>query len=205
MSGLSGVGSIAVAYATVAMSPGTNLLVVSRFGLAGRREEACSAALGVATGVALVAGVIFTGSHWLSSLPSIAAVLQAAFAAILFKLGTTSLWRACRQPRPEAGRTTPIGRRSFVVGLMTAITNPVTAGFFLGLAADQASRTETRQVIMVACAIFAVAASWFCLVALVFSHPRLRSGFDRFRSVLDAAAGCLLIALGLVAGSRLLV
>jgi threonine/homoserine/homoserine lactone efflux protein len=38
---------------------------------------------------------------------------------------------------------------------------------------------------------------WFCLVATVFSHPRVRQGFSRMGHWFDRAMGVVLIGLGL--------
>lgn len=40
-------------------------------------------------------------------------------------------------------------------------------------------------------------AAWFCLVALLFSRPRVRTGFARLGHWFDRAMGAVLVGLGL--------
>jgi len=193
---------IAGAMAVGAMSPGPSFVMVARTAVASR-ADGLAAALGMGAG-----GLVF----------AIAALagLQAAFLAVPLYLAIKGfggaylvylgirIWRGARQPlamAPEAG--TPAasggrGKRTFLLGLATQVSNPKTAVVYASIFAAFLPR-EVPLVLALAvpAVIFCIETGWYAIVALALSSAAPRSAYLRYKIWIDRAAGGVMGLLGL--------
>lgn len=191
---------LAPAYALVLAAPGPNLLVVLRASLAGR-GSAGSAACGIACGAGLAALAAMLLAAWLredlmTGMHVIEVAGRLVFAALMTRMGWRSLRRAIRRAAPASPDVEATQMRAhFRLGLIAALSNPLTvpffAGFFLG-------HPETRDpaIALLACAlIMGMAGVWFSAVGLTLArggwHGRL--GAHRWP---EALIGCGLLLYG---------
>jgi len=85
-----------------------------------------------------------------------------------------------------------------MLGFITNGLNPKATLFFLSLFALVVSHETPSWARAVYGGYLACAtALWFCIVARVFSLPRIRAGFTRMGHWFDRAMGAVLIGLGL--------
>lgn len=199
-----GFGALAFAiyYGLLAMSPGPNLLVVTAAGFGHSRREAMSAALGIALGAALLAGCINVLTLIIAKYGIAEATATLAFSAVLMTVGARQLVCAARtaEGMPER-RCSPAGSY-FLLALLTALTNPVSAGFFLVNAAPAVNVAPMPAGLM-AGIVFAVAMTWFSLIAVLTAMPRARLFHARWRRPMTALSGVILIFVAVAAVSRL--
>lgn len=89
-------------------------------------------------------------------------------------------------------------RAAFVAGFMTNGLNPKATLFFLSLF-TVVINPHTPLLIQAGYGAYLALATglWFCLVALLFSHARVRSGFARMGHWFDRGMGAVLVALGI--------
>jgi RhtB (resistance to homoserine/threonine) family protein len=84
------------------------------------------------------------------------------------------------------------------MGFLTNVLNPKATIFFLGLFTIVISPNTPWQTLMLASIIMIINTTlWFSLVAIFFTHPRIRRIFDRFQNAFNKVFGGLLILLGL--------
>ena len=89
-------------------------------------------------------------------------------------------------------------RGAFVRGFVTNGLNPKATLFFLSLFTLVISPQTPLLVQAGYGAYLAVAtAAWFCAVAMLFSHARVRNGFIRLGHWFDRMMGAVLVALGI--------
>uniref|UniRef100_A0A1I7ZZH4 Lysine transporter LysE n=1 Tax=Steinernema glaseri TaxID=37863 RepID=A0A1I7ZZH4_9BILA len=111
-------------------------------------------------------------------------VLKWLAAAYLVYIGIKAL-RA--RPAPAGSESVQVStvartpRAAFVAGFMTNGLNPKATLFFLSLF-TVVINPHTPLLIQAGYGAYLALATglWFCLVALLFSHARVRSGFARF-------------------------
>lgn len=126
-------------------------------------------------------------------------VLKVAGGAYLIYLGIR-IWRSAPQPILMAEAAAPTRRslfRSLSLGLLTQLSNPKTAVVYGSIfAALLPPAPPSWLMIVLPPLIFVVEASWYALVALVFSARRPRSFYLGSKIWIDRVAGSVLGALG---------
>jgi threonine/homoserine/homoserine lactone efflux protein len=199
--------TLGVVQLLAAISPGQSFLFIARTAVAAGRGPALAATLGMALGAAVWAVAAMLG---------MAVVLQqAAWAYTLLKLAGglyllylgAMLWMHAADPMEigdSGARRTPLMaalRRGFLV----QIANPKVVVFFgsifFALLPAQAPLWAMVAAVVI---VFVNEASWFTTVSLLFSAPRARGTFLRFKTALDRTmAGALgLIGAKLIADAR---
>lgn len=182
------------------LSPGPDFLIVSQTSLRNSR------AAGIATAFGIVAGLIF----WIAgSIAGITALLaEMAYAAMLVKfigagyliwLGSKGLRAKKQGPDADMGTVVPSSLwRSFRTGLLVNLTNVKCGFFFLSLFGIVIS-PDTPVMSKCACGfeIMLIAACWFCLVATIFSIPRVRNTYRSSGHWIDRFSGAILVSLGM--------
>ena len=98
-----------------------------------------------------------------------------------------SLEQAARSPRA-----------AFATGFVTNGLNPKATLFFLSLFTVVID-PHTPLMVQAGYGIYLALATalWFCLVAMLFSQPRVRAGFTRLGHWFDRLMGAVLIGLGI--------
>jgi len=192
--------TVALVHLLAVASPGPDFAIVLRESVTHGRRAGISTALGVGSGILLHVtysllgiGLIVSRSEPLFNL------LKWLAAAYLFYLGIKALRSRPGAAAVSAG-TLPMATRSsrgaFVSGFITNGLNPKATLFFVSLFTLVISPHTPLLVqagygIYLACAT----AAWFSLVALLFSHAPVRSGFARMGHWFDWLMGVVLVGL----------
>ena len=86
---------------------------------------------------------------------------------------------------------------AFTAGFVTNGLNPKATLFFLSLF-TVVINPHTPLSIQAGYGVYLAVATgaWFCMVAMLFSHQRVRNGFARMGHWIDRTMGAVLVALG---------
>ncbi len=201
--------TVALIHLLAVASPGPDFAVVVRESVANGRRAGTWTALGVGSAIFLHVtysllgiGLIVSQSIMLFS------ALKWLAAAYLVYIGIKALRAkpadsgAEELPTPAVERTP---RGAFTTGFVTNGLNPKATLFFLSLF-TVVINPHTPLLVQAGYGVYlaAATASWFCLVAWLFSQQRVRAGFTRMGHWFDRMMGVVLIALGVkVAFSKL--
>lgn len=191
---------VALVHLLAVVSPGPDFAVVLRNSVSAGRRAGLITAAGVGCGILvhvtyslLGIGLIVSQSVWLFNL------LKLAAAAYLFYLGIKAL-----RARPQAldslvtARPQLTGGKAFSNGFVTNGLNPKATLFFLSLFTLVISpQTPIAMQTLYGLYLAVATGVWFCLVALLFSHARVRRSFNRLGHWFDRLMGVVLIGLGL--------
>lgn len=179
--------------------PGPNFVAVVHKAVAATRTEA----------LALVAGIVTVNLFWsacaitglglvFAAFPWAALVVKIMGAAYLMWFGLRLIVNAGKQPalRPCEGSVGSI-RKSFFQGIVTNIGNPKSVAFYAAVfsAAAPAHPSLSTFFSMLA-VVVSVSLTWYGLVALALSQPRISSAYQKARKVIDRLCGGLILGLG---------
>ncbi|MGI9609794.1 MAG: LysE family translocator [Acidimicrobiia bacterium] len=203
MEALALVGTAAGIHLLAVMSPGPNLVVISRNSLAYSRRSGMFITIGVTSGVFILLAAGFLGITALIAQSETAYNAVRLFGAVyLVVLGVRSLLeaRTSRVVAPVLGDVVDNGLdagASFRMGLITALTNPKAAVYLLAffttiISVDTAFGVKLTLLFLMPTITF----SWYSLMAWLFSHPILRRRYARFERWAHLAFGFLLVMLG---------
>ena len=194
---------IAGAMAVGAMSPGPSFVMVARTAVASR-ADGLAAALGMGAGGLVFAIAALAGLQAaFLAVPALYLAIKGFGGAYLVYLGIR-IWRGARQPlamaqdadasQPQPGR----GKRTFLLGLATQVSNPKTAVVYASIFAAFLPR-EVPLVLALAvpAVIFCIETGWYAIVALALSSAAPRSAYLRYKTWIDRAAGGVMGLLGL--------
>lgn len=193
--------TVALVHLLAVASPGPDFAVVVRESVTNGQRSGSWMALGVGSGILLHVAYSLLG---IGLIVSQSIVLFNLFkwlaAAYLIYLGVQALRAksaavaelACS---PSAQPTS--GRRAFVTGFITNGLNPKATLFFLSLFTVVID-PHTPLVVQALYGVYLTFATalWFCLVAWLFSRPRVRVGFARMGHWFDRVTGVVLVGLG---------
>jgi threonine/homoserine/homoserine lactone efflux protein len=198
----------------ITFTPGLDTAVVTRSVLARGSRAGVGTALGCALGLYVHATAVALGLAVLlaRSAPAFEAV-RLAGAAFLVLLGLRSLWASRPSPAEPAGSSTP-GRRSiveragraalggpFLQGLLTNLTNPKAALFFLATLPPFLPVDRPQAALPIALGLATIAAGLSLTVLSLYATGlgRVRSRLlgARFRRLQERLLGTVLIGLGL--------
>jgi threonine/homoserine/homoserine lactone efflux protein len=194
--------------AVVICVPGPDTALTIRNALTGHRRCGISTAAGVATGQLTwtVAASLGIASLLLASAPAFQAVRWAGAAYLIF-LGLRSLWSAARRPQsrpgPAADDTRRISaqltpRQAFRQGLLSNLTNPKMAAFFLSLLPQfvPAGAGTLAGSLLLGAAFCLMTFVWLSAYAVVVNRMRQALLRGPVKRLLDAVAGAVLIGFG---------
>lgn len=198
-------------FLVVLIAPGPDFALVVRNAARSGRPAGVATAAGIASGLAVHAGLVAAGLGALIATSALAyTVVKLAGAAYLVVLGVITLASALRRrrsgdrgrPGTEDALADSTGRltcgRAFRQGLLCNVLNPKAVLTYLALmpqflpVAPAATSTLLLSAITVASAV-----GWFGLVALTVAAVRQVLQRPRVQRVLDAVTGSLLIGFGL--------
>jgi threonine/homoserine/homoserine lactone efflux protein len=188
--------------AVLTITPGPDMLLVVRNGLSTGIRGAWLTGLGCCVGISLHATAAVLGlSAILAASASAYAIVKLAGAAYLAYLGVRMLISAIMSGNepPEETPAQPVdrGAMAFRQGLVTNVLNPKIALLFLTLLPQFVGDGEPRlRTTATLAAIFlGIAVLWWRTFSLAIGPiSRLLRG-HRSRRLLDAAAGCALLAI----------
>ncbi|MGP0174625.1 LysE family transporter [Pseudomonas sp. NCHU5208] len=193
--------TVALIHLLAVASPGPDFAIVVRESVAHGRRTGVFTALGVGTGILvhvayslLGIGLIVSQSIMLFN------VLKWLAAAYLLYIGIKAL--RARPADPAAAELALAGatrsrRGAFVTGFVTNGLNPKATLFFLSLFTVVID-PHTPLSIQAGYGLYLAlaTATWFCLVAWLFSQPRVRAGFARMGHWFDRLMGVVLVGIG---------
>lgn len=182
------------------MSPGPDFAAIVRYATASSRQDGLFVAFGVTSALALWIFGSLTGVEILLTQVSwLFAILRLLGALYLLYLGISILLHA-HLPALLPSET-PSPQRSFSawrVGFLTNISNPKAVAFFSSLFVVLLPAHPPLWVqILSGAFMLLIAASWFCLVACVFSLTPVTLLYQRAKRWIDLITGGIFTILGI--------
>jgi threonine/homoserine/homoserine lactone efflux protein len=183
-----------------AISPGPSFVLVSRIAVTASRLDGLAAALGMGVGGAIFATLALAGlTALLLQVEWLYFILKIVGGAYLVYLGVR-MWLGASEPlgsSEPAGFQSRARSRSFVVALLTHISNPKAAVFYASIfAALLPASPPTWLLLILPPSIFLIEAGWYAVVALLFSSKRPRAIYLGSKHWIDRVAGAVMGALG---------
>lgn len=179
--------------------PGPNFVAVVHKAVAATRTEALALVAGIVTVNLLWSACAITGLGLVfAAFPWAALVVKIMGAAYLMWFGLRLIVNAGKHPamRPGEGPADSV-RKSFFQGIVTNIGNPKSVAFYAAVfsAAAPAHPSVSTFVSMLA-VVVVVSLTWYGLVALALSQPRISSAYQKARKGIDRLCGGLILGLG---------
>ncbi|BBP85384.1 lysine transporter LysE [Pseudomonas sp. Pc102] len=193
--------TVALIHLLAVASPGPDFAIVVRESVAHGRRAGTWTAIGVGTGIFVHVAYSLLGIGLIVSQSIVAFnALKWLAAAYLLYIGIKALRAKPADPiATEAELTAPerSPRGAFVTGFITNGLNPKATLFFLSLF-TVVINPHTPLAVQAGYGLYLACATaiWFCLVALLFSQQRVRSGFARMGHWFDRLMGAVLVGLG---------
>lgn len=198
MSPLTTISTVVMLQLAAAAVPGPNFLVVLHTATAGSRRLALRAAVGLATGTALLgaAGVLGVATV-LQHAPAVAGVLKVVCGAYLIHLGI-STWRTARSSTPASSAELPgVARLAYLRGLSTVIVNPKALVFFSSLVTSAVPHPVSPSLsVALVTAIAMTSLFWNTSLAVVCSTGFFHRFYQRWRQWIEFASAGLFVAVG---------
>jgi threonine/homoserine/homoserine lactone efflux protein len=193
--------SIAIALTLGAMSPGPSFVLVARTSLAVSRRDGLAAAIGMGVGGVFFSAIALLGLlAILTAVPLLHVALKVLGGTYLVYLGYR-IWRGARQPlalESTSRQNHPTQAwRSFVLGLVTQVSNPKTAVVYASVFASLLPRDiPPFALVMLPIMVFAIETLWYSVVALALSSPSPRVRYLESKAWIDRTAGAIMSLLG---------
>lgn len=191
--------TVLLVYIAGVVIPGPNFVAVVHKAVAATRVEA----------LALVAGIVLVNLFWAGAAIAGIGVVFAAFpwAALTVKvLGAGYLiWFGLRLvlnsgSAPLAvAEARPVGSvgQAFVQGVVTNIANPKSIAFYAAVfSAAAPAHVSSATFMSMLAVVVVVSGSWYGMVAIALSQPRVASAYRRAKRAIDRLCGGLIIGLG---------
>lgn len=194
--------TVALIHLLAVASPGPDFAIVVRESVVGGRRAGTWTALGVGTGIFVHVGYSLLGIGLIVSQSILLFnALKWLAAAYLVYIGVKALRARPADPAALDALAVPAersARGAFATGFVTNGLNPKATLFFLSLFTVVID-PHTPHWVQAGYGVYLALATavWFCLVALLFSQPRVRAGFARLGHWFDRAMGAVLVALGI--------
>lgn len=195
------IGTAALLNALAAMSPGPDFVMAVRNSLNYSRRTGIFTGIGIGLGISVHIIYCAAGIGYLisQSLP-LFTVIKYLGALYLAYIGVKSfLAKGSKIEITQQRELTDITRfQAIRTGFLTNVLNPKATMFFLGLFTFVIKGNIPNYVVFIIAIIMILTAiSWFTLVALFFTQPRVQKVFFRFEGVINKVFGGLLILLGI--------
>ncbi|SFQ04960.1 LysE family translocator [Pseudomonas borbori] len=193
--------TVALIHLLAVASPGPDFAIVVRESVAFGRRAGVFTALGVGAGIFVHVAYSLLGIGLIVSQSIILFnALKWLAAAYLLYIGIKALRAKPADPaRAELSLEQAVRspRAAFATGFVTNGLNPKATLFFLSLFTVVIDpHTPLRVQAGYGLYLALATALWFCLVAMLFSQPRVRAGFARLGHWFDRLMGAVLIGLG---------
>lgn len=204
--------SLAVIHVTAVITPGANFLAVTQTALTRSRRAGLWVGAGIVTGSLLhvTAGMIGFAAV-ISQIPLLFAAIRFLGGLYFAYTGYKMLRAAYREFRKSSTLTsgaTPVSAQAplsdltpaeaYRRGLFTHLSNPASmlyyVSLFTGFVPVSASVFEK---LLIAVALLSTTTTWYLLVALMFSHPRIRQFYLRLMPYMNTLFGGLWVVLAI--------
>jgi threonine/homoserine/homoserine lactone efflux protein len=189
------VGSI---WSIAVIVPGPNLFILIQYGLNGGLKSSLFIVLGIAFGTALwaVAGVLgitvlFKTAPWLYM------VFKIIGGIYLLYLGAKLIILSYKKS-PTVSKSVPkTPYQSFIMGLLTNISNPKTAMFVASLFASTLPANPSLNMAMLSIFIMVIISlSWYGMIALFITLQKFSYYYASFKKYIDRIAGGIFMGFG---------
>lgn len=193
--------TVALIHLLAVASPGPDFAIVVRESVAFGRRAGVFTALGVGAGIFVHVAYSLLGIGLIVSQSIVLFnALKWLAAAYLLYIGIKALRAKPADPaRAELSLEQAVRspRAAFATGFVTNGLNPKATLFFLSLFTVVID-PHTPLTVQAGYGLYLALATalWFCLVAMLFSQPRVRAGFARLGHWFDRLMGAVLIGLG---------
>ncbi len=194
--------SVALIHLLAVASPGPDFAIVVRESVVHGRRTGIWTALGVGSGIFVHVAYSLLGIGLIVSQSIVLfSVLKWLAAAYLFYIGIKAL-RAKPAVASDLERVDENTQRlpcgAFMTGLVTNGLNPKATLFFLSLF-TVVINPHTPLAVQVGYSLYLAfaTATWFGLMALLFSQQQVRAGFFRLSHWFDRVMGAVLMGLGI--------
>ncbi|HEY0634281.1 MAG TPA: LysE family translocator [Gammaproteobacteria bacterium] len=184
-----------------AIMPGPSFVLVARTAMAVSRIDALFVAVGMGFGgVFFSVAVLFGLQALLAHVPWLYLTFKFAGGLYLVYLALR-IWRGASQPialpsTQQSSRSS--ARKSFMLGLVTQLSNPKTAIVYGGIFATLLPQhLPPAAALALPMLVFVVEAGWYSIVALALSSAPLHNTYLRSKSHVDRAASGIMAFLGL--------
>ncbi|AIY40569.1 L-lysine permease [Collimonas arenae] len=194
--------SIGSAIAIGAMSPGPSFVMVAKTAVASTRSHGLAAALGMGTGGIMFATAALLGLQaLLASVPWLYLALKIGGGAYLAYLGYR-IWKGAKSPLMLGANfgqeAMPTLKKSFMLGLVTQLSNPKTSIFYASIFASLLPPAFPAWLnLALLIVVFCIETGWYSIVALLLSSASPRDAYLRYKSWIDRVAGGVMILFGL--------
>lgn len=183
----------------VMVSPGPDLVIVTRNTLVGGRAAGLWSSLGVLVGNAVHMTYCLLGIGWLISQSIVAfSVLKFAGAAYLIYLGIATLRADHSSFEVTLGDSATSDENWFLQGLLNNVLNPKGSLFYLGVftmvITPETSLSMTLTLIL---CMKLVSSSFWLVFVYTLDQPVVRKLLERSQRTVNRVFGALLIGLGL--------
>ena len=193
-------GGVVIAHGLAVASPGPDFALVIRQSLVSGRTAAIASAVGIGCGILVHVSYSLLGIGLLiSRTPEALVVLKYLGAVYLAWMGINALRSSATLPNPNFGADEEGLSKiaAWTQGFLTNVLNLKATFFFVALfSALAVSVPKATQTLYGTWMVFATIA-WFTLVALVFTRPRIRNAFLRWRIWLDRLTGIAFLGFAL--------
>lgn len=194
--------AMALVHLAVVVSPGANFLVVSRNALAYSRQTGLLTARGVALGTLTYVTIGMLGfATIIATSPLLFNLIKGVGAVYFFYVGGKTLYglRQSRQAHEQQNEPKDLSRRgAFFSGLVTALSNPTAALYFLSLFTTFVqTTTPAGEKVLTGVILVAISFTWYSIIAATFSNAHVRALYARFELPLNVLIGLLWIGLGI--------
>ncbi len=188
------------------ISPGPDFLMAVKNSLTYSRRTGVYTAIGFALGIATHLLYCVTGLAFVISKSILLfSVIKYLGAAYLIYIGFKAIMsKTPQQPASPGGSSDPVKKpditpfQAVKSGYLTNLLNPKATLFMLSIF-TLVITPETPAAILIAGSAYMVifTAIWFSLVAVFFSHKRVRGLYEKFEKAITRTFGGLLMLLGL--------
>ncbi|MDI1345684.1 MAG: LysE family transporter [Pseudolabrys sp.] len=190
---------LSVMHILMAMIPGPNTVVVTYFSARASRQAGLKAVAGIVLGSAIWVMLSMMGvGVLLLEAGTVYRLLRLLGAAYLVYVGLRMLMAgigSIADARPAQASRSPL-----LAGLLTTLSNPKSAVFFVLLVPAHAPLWFYGAVVLL---IVVQSALWYAIVALALSTAFARRHYIRLAGWLDRIAGVIMISLGLKLANEL--
>lgn len=188
--------TVALIHLAAVISPGANFLIVSSTALTYSRHSGVMAARGVALGSLAYITIGFLGfAAVISQSPLLFNIIRVAGAIYFVRTGIralASLRGTARTTQVETPATDLTHASAFRRGMLTALGNPTSVLYFLSLFTTFIEvDTPLGEKAALALLLITISLTWYTVVAVTFSHPRVRRVYGRFERWLKGLIGVL--------------
>ncbi len=183
-----------------AASPGPSFVLVARIAMGISRKDGIAASTGMGVGGVIFSILALFGLHAvLTNIPTLYVVLKVLGGMYLIYIAIR-IWRGAKEPLTVANKKVHERsslKKSFLIGLLTQISNPKTAIVYGSImAALLPENIPVTLYYILPPLIFLVEAGWYLVVTLILSTSSPRAMYLRSKSFFDRVAGGIMAGLG---------